>query len=193
MRHYIALIRKEKGTCYGVDFPDFPGCITAAESVGEAQARAVEALDLHVDGMVEDGEPLPMTTGLDQILEEDVDGFVMAVQVPLTDKKSKKVRVDITIPEDLSLQIDRHVKCTVGLNRSSFFAEAGLEKMQRVTIHREGISFESGKGVIKRAGTFTVRKAGKVGVALPPGVRIKKGKVVRKFTKGTKKSTKARA
>ncbi len=28
MATYIALLRKEKDTDFGVDFPDFPGCIT---------------------------------------------------------------------------------------------------------------------------------------------------------------------
>jgi predicted RNase H-like HicB family nuclease len=137
MKHYIALIRKEKGACYGVDFPDFLGCITAADTVEEAQARAVEVLDLHVDGMVEDGELLPEATGLDAILEDpdSRDGLVLAVQVPLADKKSKKVRVDITIPEDLSRQVDRFVKNTEGVNRSSFFVTAGIKELQRTTRH----------------------------------------------------------
>lgn len=138
MKHYIALIRKEKKSCYGVDFPDFPGCITAADTVEEAQARAVEVLDLHVDGMVEDGIPLPEATGLDQILEENGDKFVMAVQVPLADKKSKKVRVDITIPEDLSRQVDQFVENTEGVNRSSFFVTAGIKELQRVNVQFRG-------------------------------------------------------
>lgn len=157
MRHYIAIIRKEKGTCYGVDFPDFPGCVTAADTVEEAQARAVEALDLHVDGMVEDGEPLPEATGLDAIIEDpdSCNGMVLAVQVPLADKKSKKVRVDITIPEDLSRQVDRFVKGTEGLSRSSFFATAGVKELQRTTAHIDPVTHERGgrKGVRVKPGS----------------------------------------
>lgn len=157
MRHYIGLIRKEKDSCYGVDFPDFPGCITAADTVEEAQARAVEVLDFHVDGMIEDGEPLPEALGLDQILEDpgNRNGLVLAVQVPLADKKSKKVRVDITIPEDVSRQVDRFVKNTEGINRSSFFASAGLEKLQRVTAHHVVPIIQAGqkRWTVKRSGT----------------------------------------
>ncbi len=134
MRQYIALIRKEKKSCYGVDFPDFPGCITSGDTVEEAQARAIEALDLHVDGMIEDGEPLPEATGLDAILEDPYnrEGLLLAVQVPLANKKSKKVRVDITIPEDVSRQVDKFVKNTEGVNRSSFFAASAVERLQRL-------------------------------------------------------------
>jgi predicted RNase H-like HicB family nuclease len=133
MKHYIALIRKEKGSCYGVDFPDFPGCVTAADTVEEAQAQAVEILDLHVEGMVEDGEILPEATGLDQILEDPAqcEGLVLAVQVPLADKKSKKKRIDITVPEDVLRQADRFVKTTEGVNRSSFFSHAAMAHLQR--------------------------------------------------------------
>jgi predicted RNase H-like HicB family nuclease len=134
MKQYIALIRKEKKSCYGVDFPDFPGCITSGDTIEDAQARAIEALDLHVDGMVEDGDPLPEATGLNTILEDpdNHEGLVLAVQVPLVNKKSKKVRVDITIPEDVSRQVDRFVKNTEGVNRSSFFVASVMERLQRI-------------------------------------------------------------
>lgn len=135
MKTYIALIRKEKGSCYGVDFPDFPGCITAGETVEEAQANAVEVLDFHVDGMVEDGEPLPEPTHIDEILEDsdNLDNLILAVQIPLADKKKKKKRVDLTIPDDLLRQVDNYVEQTEGINRSSFFAFAALQSIQRVT------------------------------------------------------------
>jgi len=68
MKTYIALIRKEENSCYGVDFPDFPGCITAGNTVEAAQANAVSVLDFHIEGMVEDGDPLPKPSSLDAIL-----------------------------------------------------------------------------------------------------------------------------
>ena len=52
MRHYIALIHKDEDSDFGVSFPDFPGCITAGSSVQEALA-------LHIEGMNEDGLPIP--------------------------------------------------------------------------------------------------------------------------------------
>jgi len=61
MRHYIGLIHQEAGSDYGVSFPDFPGVVTAGMSLDDAQVMAEEALALHVDGLVEDGEALPVT------------------------------------------------------------------------------------------------------------------------------------
>lgn len=48
MNAYIGLIRKEHKSGYGVEFPDFPGCITAAKSLSEAQIMAQEALNAHM-------------------------------------------------------------------------------------------------------------------------------------------------
>ena len=59
MRHYIGLIHKDADSDYGVSFPDLPGCITAGATLDEARAMAEEALKIHLEGMVEDGDPVP--------------------------------------------------------------------------------------------------------------------------------------
>ena len=43
--------------------------VTAATSLDDAQAMAEDALALHVDGLVEDGEALPEPFTLDAIIE----------------------------------------------------------------------------------------------------------------------------
>ena len=70
MASYIALIRKEPGTCYGVDFPDFPGCISGGATLDDAVRSAAQALDLHARGMLEDCERIPTPTSLDSILAD---------------------------------------------------------------------------------------------------------------------------
>jgi antitoxin HicB len=44
MPHYIALIHKDVDSCYGVPFPDWPGVITAGDTIDEAMQQAVEVL-----------------------------------------------------------------------------------------------------------------------------------------------------
>jgi predicted RNase H-like HicB family nuclease len=44
MPHYIALIHKDADSCYGVSFPDWPGVITAGDTIDEALQQAVEVL-----------------------------------------------------------------------------------------------------------------------------------------------------
>ena len=59
MALYMALLRQEKDTDFGVDFPDFPGCITVGKTLEEAHKRASEALKFHIKGMLEDRDPIP--------------------------------------------------------------------------------------------------------------------------------------
>ena len=40
MTSYIALLRKQPRSDYGVDFPDFPGCVTAGRTLEEARRMA---------------------------------------------------------------------------------------------------------------------------------------------------------
>ena len=39
--------------------PDLPGCIAAAETRGEIERLMSEAVRFHVEGLVEDGDPIP--------------------------------------------------------------------------------------------------------------------------------------
>ena len=73
MRQYIALIHKEPDSDYGVSFPDFPDCVTAGGDLDSARGAArrgvaEEALAFHVDGLVEDGEPVPEPSSLEAVM-----------------------------------------------------------------------------------------------------------------------------
>lgn len=57
-RTYLAGITLERGT-FGVVFPDFPGCVTVADSLEQAIVKAHEALQFHIDTMIDDGDVLP--------------------------------------------------------------------------------------------------------------------------------------
>jgi predicted RNase H-like HicB family nuclease len=39
--------------------PDLPGCITTGRTVEEIEHNIREAMELHLDGLREDGEPIP--------------------------------------------------------------------------------------------------------------------------------------
>ena len=55
---YLVIV--EKGpTSYGAYVPDLPGCIAAADSRDEVLRLIREAIELHIDGLREDGQPIP--------------------------------------------------------------------------------------------------------------------------------------
>lgn len=64
---YIAYLHKDRKSDFGVSFPDFPGCITAGKALDEARRLAPEALALHIKGMMNDGEPIPEASTIDDL------------------------------------------------------------------------------------------------------------------------------
>ncbi len=66
MMHYPIVIHKDPDTDYSVAVPDLPGCVTAGDTLEEALEMAKEAIELHVEGMLADGEALPEPRGIDE-------------------------------------------------------------------------------------------------------------------------------
>ena len=67
---YIAYLHKDRKSDFGVSFPDFPGCVTAGKTLDEARRMAAEALGLHIEGMMEDGEAIPEASMLDDLTND---------------------------------------------------------------------------------------------------------------------------
>lgn len=122
-REYIAIIHKEKHSNYGISFPDFKGCISAGKTMEEAKEMAKEALQFHIDSILEDGEELPNPSTLDQIkIKYKAAETFLIVPVSVN---SKAVRINMTIDEFLLRRLDKFVE-KIGENRSSF-----IQKMIR--------------------------------------------------------------
>jgi predicted RNase H-like HicB family nuclease len=126
MTAYVALLRKQPDSDFGVDFPDFPGCITAGETLEDARRMAAEALQLHIEGMIEDGDPIPAPSRLDEIMTDPDhrDGVAVLIDALI---RRPAVRVNVSLPPDLLAAIDR-----VSQNRSRFLADAARKKLEGV-------------------------------------------------------------
>ena len=44
---------------YTVTVPALPGCVTQGETIEEAMAMAKDAIRLHIESLIADGEPVP--------------------------------------------------------------------------------------------------------------------------------------
>ena len=126
MRTYIALLRKDPDSDFGVDFPDFPGCITAGSTLEEARAMAEEALAFHIEGMIEDGDPIPAPSSLDEIMADSHNTGAVAFLVAVPEPTPKIVRVNITVPEPDLRAIDMFAS-SHGLTRSGLLVEAARQ------------------------------------------------------------------
>lgn len=124
MANYIAVLHKEAETDFGVSFPDFPGCITGGESIDATKDLAQEALILHIQGMVEDDEPLPIPSKLEDIMADtDYVGAMAYLVVAVPDAKPRTIRININVSEMTLKQIDATAKKR-GMSRSSFLVHA---------------------------------------------------------------------
>lgn len=128
MRYYVALIHKDADSDFGVSFPDFPGCVTAGSSLGEAASMAAEALTGHIEFMVDEGIAIPEPTDLDSIMQ-DPDNRTGVPTLVGVSARAKAVRVNITMPQDVLEQIDRYAEAH-GLSRSGFLTKAAKRAME---------------------------------------------------------------
>ena len=57
---YMVVIEKSESS-YGAHVPDLPRCVAAAETREEILSLIKEAIEFHVEGLRETGEPIPHT------------------------------------------------------------------------------------------------------------------------------------
>ncbi len=59
------LVIYEKGpTSWGAYVPDLPGCVAAGDTQEEVRKLIEDAIELHLRGMSEDGDPIPEPTAV---------------------------------------------------------------------------------------------------------------------------------
>lgn len=60
----------EKGpTSYGATVPDLPGCVAVAETLEEVETLIREAIEFHIEGLRQDGLPVPPPTTICEYVE----------------------------------------------------------------------------------------------------------------------------
>jgi len=55
---YLVIVEKAKGN-YSAYVPDLPGCVTTGKTIAEVHRNMQEAIELHLEGMLRSGEPIP--------------------------------------------------------------------------------------------------------------------------------------
>ena len=63
MKKYAVVIEKGPNN-YSAYVPDLPGCITTGKNMEEIKTNIREAIELHVEGLIEDGLPVPEPTSV---------------------------------------------------------------------------------------------------------------------------------
>ena len=58
---YAIVIEKGEGN-YGAYVPDLPGCVAVGDTIEEVEREIKEAVEFHLEGLREDGDPVPQPT-----------------------------------------------------------------------------------------------------------------------------------
>ncbi len=68
MYRFLVIIEKgEQG--YGADAPDLPGCVAVGATQEEVEQNMRAAIALHLQGMIEDHEPIPTPGTMAEYME----------------------------------------------------------------------------------------------------------------------------
>jgi predicted RNase H-like HicB family nuclease len=130
MRYFIALVHKDQDSAYGVQFPDIPGCYSAADDMADIVPNAIEALSLYAEDA-----GLPQPRSIEQVrADKDVAAELASgaflIAVPLIENDAKVVRANITVELGMLKAIDAIAKSRK-LTRSAFLAQAARHEIER--------------------------------------------------------------
>jgi predicted RNase H-like HicB family nuclease len=108
---YPAYFHRDEGGLYGIEFPDLPGCFSAGDTLQEALAMAREALSLHLYGLSEDLESLPVPTAPEHVVPLD-GAFVVPIEgrpdMARDEIRNRSVKKTLTIPNWLNEEAERN-------------------------------------------------------------------------------------
>jgi predicted RNase H-like HicB family nuclease len=88
VNRYLIVIEKADGN-WGAFAPDLPGCVALGDTVEETMELMREAIDMHLEGMVEDGDAIPEATTLADYIEVEIP--TKAKSAPTRPRARKKV------------------------------------------------------------------------------------------------------
>lgn len=109
MLYPVAIDRGESS--FGVRVPDIPGCFSGGDDYQSALDSVREAIEAHIELLVEDGELLPAATTIEAFLDEpEYAGVIWAlVDVDVTRLMGKSEKINVTLPALLIRRIDQYV------------------------------------------------------------------------------------
>lgn len=127
---FSVVLHSDDGIRYGVTVPDLVGCFSSGKDLDDALASAREAIESHVEILLEDGESVPVCRPL-SIHKNNPDyanGVWAIVDVPVEKYFGAAEKINITVPKMILARIDDYAK-KHGQSRSGFLVQAAREAM----------------------------------------------------------------
>ena len=130
MTYYIGLVHKEDQSSFGVQFPDVPGCFSAADTMDDLVGNASEALSLWAEDTA-----MPPPRRIEDIVKDrgiadELAAGAFLISVPLTENDARVVSANISLERGMLKAIDAAAKRRK-LTRSAFLAQAARNEISR--------------------------------------------------------------
>ncbi|MFS1538013.1 MAG: type II toxin-antitoxin system HicB family antitoxin [Candidatus Phlomobacter fragariae] len=116
----------------GVRVPDIQGCFSGGKTLNEAMESAKEAIEAHLELLLQDNEPLPIANNIDKYLSDpEYKNVIWAVvNVDVTRLMGKTEKINVTLPSLLIHRIDQYVASHPEYgSRSGFLAKVAAENI----------------------------------------------------------------
>lgn len=122
------MVHKDADSAFGVQFPDLPGCFSAADAIEDVIPNAVEALSL----WFEDGDEAVAPASIEAVraaAASDLAEGAFLVMVPWIGRHNKPARVNISLDQAVLDAIDKAAALR-RLTCSAFLAEAARNEIE---------------------------------------------------------------
>jgi len=126
MQTFIGVIHKDDNSCFGIHFPDAPGCTSTGDTLEDVTNNAIEALSLYFE--FADMVKARSIDIIRQEANEDIKEGAFLVAIPHVDFSGRSVRANITMDAGLLKGIDETAKKR-GLTRSAFLAQVATKEV----------------------------------------------------------------
>jgi len=67
MKYLVVVEKSDNG--YSAYVPDLPGCVAAAKDRNEIVTLVQEAIEFHIEGLRESGDPVPQPTSQSELVD----------------------------------------------------------------------------------------------------------------------------
>ncbi len=127
---FTVVLHTDDGRRYGVTVPDLPGCFSGGDDIEDALESVLEAIDLHVETLLEEGGELPARQPIaaHQANPDYAGGVWAVVDAPVEKYFGPADKINITVPRLILARIDDYAK-RHGMSRSGFLVEAARSAM----------------------------------------------------------------
>lgn len=129
---FPVILHTDDGLRYGVSVPDLPGCFSAGDTFDDALESVKEAIELHLEGWIEDGGELPLPRPIAEHRADPgfADGVWAVVEIDVARFDGKAEKINITVPRRVLARIDDYAR-EHGATRSGFLVEAARRVMEK--------------------------------------------------------------